>query len=209
MCSGRRSRRKPPPSWYIVFLLCLWDVESMILVVPPGGETLALRVFNLLHYGHNAQVNALCLTLLALAVAPLLVWKAWCVAAWRGFASSAQHATRAHCSWPLALSLLVAGCTPSAPSNQAPLAKPALQPRADHRLARRRRGPAQQAALGGRGRAGQPLRGGYDGPRAEVLARTASSCFPGRCPRPTWANPRACAATATATSSSWSRITSG
>ena len=58
-------------AWYIVFLLCLWDVESMILVVPPGGETLALRVFNLLHYGHNAQVNALCLTLLALAVAPL------------------------------------------------------------------------------------------------------------------------------------------
>ncbi len=33
--------------WYIVFLLCLWDVESMILVVPPGGETLALRIFNL------------------------------------------------------------------------------------------------------------------------------------------------------------------
>ncbi len=50
-------------SWYLIFLLCLWDVESMILVVPPGGETLALRVFNLLHYGHNAQVNALCLLL--------------------------------------------------------------------------------------------------------------------------------------------------
>ena len=61
-------------AWYVVFLLCLWDVESMILVVPPGGETLALRVFNLLHYGHNAQVNALCLTLLALAVLPLALW---------------------------------------------------------------------------------------------------------------------------------------
>ncbi len=61
-------------AWYVVFLLCLWDVESMILVVPPGGETVALRVFNLLHYGHNAQVNALCLTLLALAVAPLALW---------------------------------------------------------------------------------------------------------------------------------------
>jgi ABC-type spermidine/putrescine transport system permease subunit II/DNA-binding beta-propeller fold protein YncE len=60
--------------WYIVFLLCLWDVESILLVVPPGGETLALRIFNLLHYGHNAQVNALCLTLLGLAVAPLLAW---------------------------------------------------------------------------------------------------------------------------------------
>ncbi len=60
--------------WYIVFLLCLWDVESMILVVPPGGETLALRVFNLLHYGHNAQVNALCLALLVLAIMPLAAW---------------------------------------------------------------------------------------------------------------------------------------
>jgi ABC-type Fe3+ transport system permease subunit/DNA-binding beta-propeller fold protein YncE len=64
-------------AWYIVFLLCLWDVESMILVWPPTGETLALRIFNLLHYGHNAQVNALCLTLLVVAVLPLVLWKAW------------------------------------------------------------------------------------------------------------------------------------
>lgn len=61
-------------AWYIVFLLCLWDVESIILVAPPGNETLALRIFNLLHYGHNAQVNALCLLLLLLAVAPLAGW---------------------------------------------------------------------------------------------------------------------------------------
>src|SRR5437764_11908522 len=61
-------------AWYIVFLLCLWDVESMILVTPPGGETLALRIFNLLHYGHNAQVNALCFVLLIVALAPLVVW---------------------------------------------------------------------------------------------------------------------------------------
>lgn len=60
-------------AWYIVFLLCLWDVESIVLIYPPGGETLALRVFNLLHYGHNPQVNALCLVLLALAVAPLAI----------------------------------------------------------------------------------------------------------------------------------------
>jgi ABC-type Fe3+ transport system permease subunit/sugar lactone lactonase YvrE len=64
-------------AWYIVFLLCLWDVESMILVVPPGGETLALRIFNLLHYGHNAQVNALCLVLLGAALIPLAVAKLW------------------------------------------------------------------------------------------------------------------------------------
>jgi ABC-type Fe3+ transport system permease subunit/DNA-binding beta-propeller fold protein YncE len=64
-------------AWYIVFLLCLWDVESIVLVVPPGGETLPLRIFNLLHYGHNPQVNALCLVLLGLAIIPLLLWKTW------------------------------------------------------------------------------------------------------------------------------------
>ena len=63
-------------AWYVIYLLCLWDVESLVLIVPPGGETLALRIFNLLHYGHNAQVNALCLTLLGTAIAPLAIWKA-------------------------------------------------------------------------------------------------------------------------------------
>ena len=57
--------------WYVVYLLCLWDTETVVLIVPPGGETLALRVFNLLHYGHHSQVNALCLILLLLAVLPL------------------------------------------------------------------------------------------------------------------------------------------
>lgn len=57
-----------------VYVLCLWDVETILLVIPPGGETLAVRVFNLLHYGHNAHVNALCLLLLLLAVAPMLVF---------------------------------------------------------------------------------------------------------------------------------------
>jgi ABC-type Fe3+ transport system permease subunit len=64
-------------AWYLTYLLCLWDVETLVLINPPGGETLALRIFNLLHYGHNAQVNAMCVTLLALALAPLAVWGAW------------------------------------------------------------------------------------------------------------------------------------
>jgi iron(III) transport system permease protein len=61
-------------AWYVTYLLCLWDVETLVLIQPPGGETLALRVFNLLHYGHNAQVNAHCVLLLALALAPLAAW---------------------------------------------------------------------------------------------------------------------------------------
>jgi iron(III) transport system permease protein len=59
-------------AWYVTYLLCLWDVETLVLIVPPGGESLSLRIFNLLHYGHNSQVNALCLLLLALALVPLL-----------------------------------------------------------------------------------------------------------------------------------------
>ncbi|HWN94615.1 MAG TPA: ABC transporter permease subunit [Methylomirabilota bacterium] len=62
---------------YIVYVLCLWDVETILLVIPPGGETLALRIFNLLHYGHNAHVNALCLLLLLLALAPLVLFPIW------------------------------------------------------------------------------------------------------------------------------------
>jgi ABC-type Fe3+ transport system permease subunit len=107
-------------AWYVVFLLCLWDVETMILVVPPGGETLALRVFNLLHYGHNAQVNALCLTLLVLAVAPLAIWKAWCVL--RGVCSVLTH--HAPCTTLLFASvamLTLTGCAPNAQSDQASL----------------------------------------------------------------------------------------
>ncbi len=60
--------------WYAVYLLCLWDVETLILLVPPGGDTLSLRIFNLLHYGHNDQVDALCLALLFIAIMPLLVY---------------------------------------------------------------------------------------------------------------------------------------
>jgi ABC-type Fe3+ transport system permease subunit len=61
--------------WYVIYLLALWDVETLVLIYPPGGETLALRIFNLLHYGHNAQVNAMCVTLLGLAVMPVILWQ--------------------------------------------------------------------------------------------------------------------------------------
>ncbi len=60
-------------AWYVGYLFCLWDVETLVLIVPPGSETISLRIFNLLHYGHNSQVNALCVLLLVLAVLPLVV----------------------------------------------------------------------------------------------------------------------------------------
>lgn len=61
-------------TFVLIYLMCLWEVETLILLVPPGRETLALRIFNMLHYGHAGQLNALCLWLLAIAVAPLLLY---------------------------------------------------------------------------------------------------------------------------------------
>ena len=62
---------------YLVYVLSLWDVETILMVIPPGGETLALRIFNLLHYGHNSHVNALCMLLLLVALAPLALFALW------------------------------------------------------------------------------------------------------------------------------------
>jgi ABC-type Fe3+ transport system permease subunit/sugar lactone lactonase YvrE len=122
-------------AWYVVFLLCIWDVESIVLIQPPGGETLSLRVFNLLHYGYNTQVNALCLTLLVAGLAPLAVW-----AAWHGLRRLAPHDPRqpipsiqiaqrlssgsSSCSLLLlacGLILLCSSCSPGSRSNSSPL----------------------------------------------------------------------------------------
>ncbi len=63
-------------AWYMAYLLLLWDVETITLLYPPGSETLALRAFNLLHYGHTAQVNGICLLLVGLAIAPIVIYSA-------------------------------------------------------------------------------------------------------------------------------------
>ncbi len=107
-------------TWYVVFLLCLWDVESMILVVPPGGDTLAVRIFNLLHYGHNAQVNALCLTLLGLAVAPLILWRGRIAFGW---ARAARRRGAPVTGMLICVAALAAmtGCGPRSDANDTPV----------------------------------------------------------------------------------------
>jgi len=64
-------------AWYVAYVLSLWDVETTAVLYPPGAETLAIRVFNLLHYGHDVQVNALCLVQLGLAVLPVCLCALW------------------------------------------------------------------------------------------------------------------------------------
>ena len=111
-------------AWYVVYLLCLWDVESIVIIQPPGTETLALKIFNLLHYGYAGQVNALCVALLGLAVLPLM---GWCVVVCVGEKSSnllrdgtnGTDTTNGFCRlgllWMLALGAwcFCSGCSPS------------------------------------------------------------------------------------------------
>src|SRR5205823_14515698 len=104
----------------------------MILVVPPGGETLALNIFNLLHYGHNAQVNALCLILLGIAVVPLLAWQSWSVISNQWYLTR-DHALRnthhgkrntehgASIVMLTLIPLLLAGCDNNSRSKESPL----------------------------------------------------------------------------------------
>ncbi|MGV3773062.1 MAG: ABC transporter permease, partial [Verrucomicrobiales bacterium] len=44
--------------FFIAYIFCLWDVETLIFFVPAGKETLSIRIFNMLHYGHATQGNA-------------------------------------------------------------------------------------------------------------------------------------------------------
>ena len=84
--------------------------------MPPGLETMAARIFNLLHYGHNPQINALCLILLILALSPLVLWSVY--RSGRNFLTSrnTQHATR-NTFILAAIPLLLTACSPSPPGS--------------------------------------------------------------------------------------------
>ena len=103
--------------WWLVYVLCLWEVEVLIFMIPPGLETLGLRVFNLLHYGHNSQVNASCLLLILMGLTPWLGW-----ALWRGISLSGLGRR-----WtPVAVVFMLLGVTAC---DQAGPSVPALQSR--------------------------------------------------------------------------------
>lgn len=55
-------------SMIIVFVLVLGELNATVLLVPPGRETLAVSIDNLLHYGANVKASVLCLAEAALVV---------------------------------------------------------------------------------------------------------------------------------------------
>ena len=47
--------------WILVFALSMADLSTTILAVPPGVNTMSIRIFNLVHYGVTDQLAGLCL----------------------------------------------------------------------------------------------------------------------------------------------------
>lgn len=53
-------------SYFIVFLLALGDLGTTLLIIPPGRETLPIKIYNLMHYGAEQKMAALCLILVGI-----------------------------------------------------------------------------------------------------------------------------------------------
>jgi iron(III) transport system permease protein len=56
--------------WIIAFILCLGELGTTLLVVPPGKASLTIRIYTLMHYGANKLVAALCIILICMIILP-------------------------------------------------------------------------------------------------------------------------------------------
>ncbi len=54
----------------LVFILTAGELGTTLMVVPPGGSTLVLKIYNYLHYGSTQTVAALCLLLTLATLLP-------------------------------------------------------------------------------------------------------------------------------------------
>jgi ABC-type spermidine/putrescine transport system permease subunit II len=63
-------------AWLLVFVFCLRDLDGGIVVHPPGGETLLVRIFTLEANGPEPVVAALAMIQVAvtLGIASLAAW---------------------------------------------------------------------------------------------------------------------------------------
>jgi iron(III) transport system permease protein len=52
-------------AFFIVFILSLGELGTTLLIIPPGKETIPIKIYNLMHYGADQSVAALCLIMTA------------------------------------------------------------------------------------------------------------------------------------------------
>jgi iron(III) transport system permease protein len=56
-------------SFFIVFILSVGELGTTLLVIPPGRETIVIKIYNLMHYGAEQMVAALCVILIVIILA--------------------------------------------------------------------------------------------------------------------------------------------
>jgi iron(III) transport system permease protein len=69
-------------TWAITYIFCLAELGGTLLVIPPGVDTMPVRLYNVMHYGSSGVTAALGLFLLMMTVIPitlLLVCRRWLV----------------------------------------------------------------------------------------------------------------------------------
>lgn len=63
---ARLTRRHLVVAAFIVFVLAFGELGTTLLVSPPGVETVPIKIYNLMHYGAEEMVAALCIILMAI-----------------------------------------------------------------------------------------------------------------------------------------------
>lgn len=53
-------------SFFIGFVLCFGDLSTTLLTIPPGRETVPIKIYNLMHYGAEHLVSALCVIIVSI-----------------------------------------------------------------------------------------------------------------------------------------------
>ena len=56
-------------AFFIGFVLSLGDLGTTLLIMPPGRSTVPVKIYNLMHYGADQMVAALCLLLIGVILA--------------------------------------------------------------------------------------------------------------------------------------------
>ena len=55
--------------FFIAFIISLGELGTTLLVIPPGRETIPIKIYNLMHYGADQMVAALCVILIVMILA--------------------------------------------------------------------------------------------------------------------------------------------
>ncbi len=71
---------------FIIFILSFAELGTTLLIIPPGRETIPIKIYNLMHYGADQRVAALCVILVGI----ILVTSAFFLLWYRKFAATVQ-----------------------------------------------------------------------------------------------------------------------